>query len=178
LFRIYGAVARGMFINFPFIINYIIIILAAFSCSRLMFFTTVYVQRNSYQTSYKLAASKFISKKMYVINCLCLSKMHCNLWMNIHQHTNICSHTEFRLFIFSSVWVISCLIKSVFFIHHGWRKGTESCHKIASLYVTQTLVLEQKAHGNEALNRSDIFRWYSRFQGGREVAVKNWIELR
>lgn len=60
MFHIYGAIAIGMFINLPFIINYIIIILAAFSCSRLMFFTTVYVQRNSYRTSYKLAASKFI----------------------------------------------------------------------------------------------------------------------
>jgi hypothetical protein len=27
----------------------------------------------------------------------------------------------------------------------------------------------QKAHGNEALNRSNIFRWYSRFRDGREL---------
>jgi len=27
----------------------------------------------------------------------------------------------------------------------------------------------QKAYGNEALNRSNIFRWYSRFRDGREL---------
>ena len=27
----------------------------------------------------------------------------------------------------------------------------------------------QKAYGNEALNRSNVFRWYSRFQDGREL---------
>ena len=27
----------------------------------------------------------------------------------------------------------------------------------------------QKAYGNEALNRSNVFRWYSRFPGGREL---------
>jgi hypothetical protein len=35
--------------------------------------------------------------------------------------------------------------------------------------VTGTLVLVQKAYGNEALNRSNIFRWYSRFQDRREL---------
>jgi len=34
------------------------------------------------------------------------------------------------LFIFDSVRVITCLVKSVFFIRHGWWKLTESCHKI------------------------------------------------
>ena len=27
----------------------------------------------------------------------------------------------------------------------------------------------QKAYGNEALNRSNVFRWYSRFREGREL---------
>jgi histone-lysine N-methyltransferase SETMAR len=27
----------------------------------------------------------------------------------------------------------------------------------------------QKANGNEALNRSNVFRWYSRFRDGREL---------
>ena len=27
----------------------------------------------------------------------------------------------------------------------------------------------QKAYGNETLNRSNVFRWYSRFQDGREL---------
>ena len=33
----------------------------------------------------------------------------------------------------------------------------------------ETLVLFEKAFGNEALNRSNIFRWYSRFRDGREL---------
>jgi hypothetical protein len=35
--------------------------------------------------------------------------------------------------------------------------------------VTETPVLVQKAYGNEALNRSNVFRWYSRFRDGREL---------
>jgi len=40
----------------------------------------------------------------------------------------------------------------------------------ACLSATETLVLVQKAYGNEALNRSNVFRWYSRFRDGRELA--------
>ena len=36
------------------------------------------------------------------------------------------------------------------------------------LSAIETIVLVQKAYGNEVLNRSDIFRWYSRFRDGRE----------
>jgi hypothetical protein len=39
----------------------------------------------------------------------------------------------------------------------------------AGLSAIETLVLVQKAYGNEALNRSNIFRWYSRFRDGREL---------
>jgi len=39
----------------------------------------------------------------------------------------------------------------------------------AGLSATETLVLVQKACGNEALNRSNVFRWYSRFRGGRNL---------
>ena len=42
------------------------------------------------------------------------------------------------------------------------------CSK-AGLSATQTLVLVQEAYGNEALNRSNVFRWYSRFRDGREL---------
>jgi hypothetical protein len=42
------------------------------------------------------------------------------------------------------------------------------CFKV-SLSATETLVLEQKAYRNEALNGSNVFRWYSRFRDGREV---------
>jgi hypothetical protein len=34
---------------------------------------------------------------------------------------------------------------------------------------TETLELVQKAYGNEALNRSKVFRWYSLFRDGREL---------
>jgi len=39
----------------------------------------------------------------------------------------------------------------------------------AGLSATETLVLVQKTYGNVALNRSNLFRWYSRFREGREV---------
>jgi hypothetical protein len=42
------------------------------------------------------------------------------------------------------------------------------CFK-AGLSATETLVLVLKACGNDALNRSNVFRWYSRFRDGREV---------
>jgi len=48
------------------------------------------------------------------------------------------------------------------------RDATKFCFK-ASLSGTETLVLVQKAYGNEAMNWSNIFRWYSWFQDGREV---------
>jgi transposase len=37
------------------------------------------------------------------------------------------------------------------------------------LSATETLVLVQKTYGNEAVNRSNVFRWYSRFRDGREL---------
>jgi len=39
----------------------------------------------------------------------------------------------------------------------------------AGLPVTGTLVLVQKAYGREAVNRSNVFRWYSRFWDGGEL---------
>ena len=48
------------------------------------------------------------------------------------------------------------------------RVAIKFCFK-AGLSATETLVLVQKAYGNEALNRSNIFRWYSRFQDGKEL---------
>jgi histone-lysine N-methyltransferase SETMAR len=42
------------------------------------------------------------------------------------------------------------------------------CFK-AGLSATQTLVLVQKAYGNEGLNPSNVFRWYSQFRDGREL---------
>jgi exoribonuclease II len=48
------------------------------------------------------------------------------------------------------------------------RVAITCCFK-AGLSATETLVLVQKAYGNEALNRSNAFRWYSRFRNGREL---------
>jgi hypothetical protein len=42
------------------------------------------------------------------------------------------------------------------------------CFK-AGLSATETLVLEQKAYENETVNRSNVFRWYSRFRDEREL---------
>jgi hypothetical protein len=43
------------------------------------------------------------------------------------------------------------------------RVAIKFCFK-ASLSVTETLVVVQKAYGNEALNQTNVFRWYSQFQ--------------
>ena len=48
------------------------------------------------------------------------------------------------------------------------RVAIKVCFK-AGLSATETLVLVQKAYGNEILNRSNVFRWYSRF--------RDWWEL-
>jgi len=49
------------------------------------------------------------------------------------------------------------------------RVAIKFCFK-TGLSATETLVLVQKAYGNEALNRSNVFRWYSRIRDGRELA--------
>jgi len=48
------------------------------------------------------------------------------------------------------------------------RVAIKFCFK-AGLAVTETLVLVQKAYGNEALNRSNVFRWYSWFRDRRDL---------
>jgi len=48
------------------------------------------------------------------------------------------------------------------------RVAIKFCFK-ACLSATETLVLVQKAYGKEAVNRSNVFRWYSRFRDGREL---------
>jgi transposase len=48
------------------------------------------------------------------------------------------------------------------------RVSIKFCFK-AGLSATETLVLAQKVFGNEALNRSNVCRWYSRFRDGREL---------
>jgi len=50
------------------------------------------------------------------------------------------------------------------------RVAIKFCFK-ASLSATETLVLVQKFYGNEALNPSNVFRWYSRFRDGRELVA-------
>jgi hypothetical protein len=41
----------------------------------------------------------------------------------------------------------------------------------AGLSATETLLLVQKAYGNEALYQSNVFRRYSRFRDGRELVI-------
>jgi len=48
------------------------------------------------------------------------------------------------------------------------RVAINFCFK-AGLSATETLVLLQKACGNEAVNRSNVFRWYSLFRDWREL---------
>ena len=48
------------------------------------------------------------------------------------------------------------------------RVALKFCFK-AGLSATETLVLVQKAYGNEALNWMNVFRWYSQFWDGREL---------
>jgi hypothetical protein len=48
------------------------------------------------------------------------------------------------------------------------RVATKFCFK-AGLSATEILFLVQKAYGNEALNRSNIFRWYSQFRDRKEL---------
>ena len=48
------------------------------------------------------------------------------------------------------------------------RVAIKFCFKV-SLSVTETLVLVQKFYGNEALNQSNVFRWYSRVRGRRKL---------
>jgi hypothetical protein len=50
------------------------------------------------------------------------------------------------------------------------RVAIKCCLK-ARLSALETLVLVQKAYGNEALNRSNVFRWYSRFRWSRDSVV-------
>ena len=48
----------------------------------------------------------------------------------------------------------------------------QSCHKIcfkAGLSPTETLVLVQTCYGNETLNQSNVFTWYSQFWDGRKL---------
>jgi len=48
------------------------------------------------------------------------------------------------------------------------RFATKFCFK-SGLSATETLVFVRKACGNEALDRSKVFRWYSRFRDRREL---------
>jgi hypothetical protein len=46
------------------------------------------------------------------------------------------------------------------------RVAVKFCFK-ASLSATEILVLVEMAYGSEAVNRSNVFGWYSRFRDGR-----------
>jgi len=67
---------------------------------------------------------------------------------------------------------LSC---KVIFLYTSWMEemnrelSKKFCFK-AGLSATETLVLVKKAYGNDALNWSNVVRWYSRFWDGRELA--------
>jgi hypothetical protein len=65
---------------------------------------------------------------------------------------------------------LSCKVSFIYVMDGGneQRVAIKLCFKIG-LSVIETIVLVQKAYGNEALNRSNVFRWYSRFREGREL---------
>ena len=65
---------------------------------------------------------------------------------------------------------MSCKVSFLYVMDGGneHRVGIKFCFE-AGLSATETLVLVQKAYGNEAVKRSGVFRWYFRFRGGREV---------
>jgi len=52
------------------------------------------------------------------------------------------------------------------------RVAIKFCFK-AGLSATETLVLVEEAYGNETLNRSNVFKWYSLFRDGRELVEDN-----
>jgi hypothetical protein len=66
------------------------------------------------------------------------------------------------------------LVLKVIFLYSSWICGNEQrgaikfCFK-TGLSASETLVLVQKAYGNEALNRSNAFSRYSRFRDGSEL---------
>jgi hypothetical protein len=51
---------------------------------------------------------------------------------------------------------------------NGQRFAIKFCVKVG-LSATETLVVVQQAYGNEAVNRSNVFSWYSRFRDGRDL---------
>jgi hypothetical protein len=51
------------------------------------------------------------------------------------------------------------------------RVAIKFCFK-AGLSATETPILVQKAYGIEALNRSKVFRWYSRIRGGKGSGIR------
>ena len=57
------------------------------------------------------------------------------------------------------------------------RIAIKFCFK-AGLSATETLVLVQKAYGNEDLNRSNVFRWCSRLRDGRELVKSDKMDGR
>jgi hypothetical protein len=65
---------------------------------------------------------------------------------------------------------LSCKVS---FLYTSWvaemnTVAIKFCFK-TGLSATETLVLVQNAYGNKAVNRSNVFKGYSRFRGGRDL---------
>jgi hypothetical protein len=78
------------------------------------------------------------------------------------RSTNIRSRTEFHLFIFDTVWVIICLVKSVFYVPHGWRNR----RGVAKNFISKPVYLRQKHK-----------YWCERFMGIKLWTVQTCREL-
>ena len=57
------------------------------------------------------------------------------------------------------------------------RVAIKFCLK-TGLSVTEPLVLVQKICGNKGLNRSNVFRWHSRFRDGSELVEDVYVPER
>jgi hypothetical protein len=93
-----------------------------------------------------------------------------------HQLSTINQHPFTHGVSFVCLWEFKSynLCCKVSFLYTSWvaemnrELPLKFCFKV-SLSSTETLVLVQKAYGNEALNWPNIFRWYSRFREGWEL---------
>jgi hypothetical protein len=81
-------------------------------------------------------------------------------------------HTPSLVCLFSSVYELQ-LSGKVSFLYTSWRAEINGFAIIfffkAGLSATEALLFVQKADGNEAMNRSGVFRRYSQFRDGREL---------
>jgi hypothetical protein len=106
---------------------------------------------------------------MYVCMCVCMYVCtHKPSIINQHPFTRQVSFVYFRQ---CASYNLSCKVS---FLYTSWmaemnRELPQNFVPKAGLSATETLVLVQKAYGKEALDRSNVVMWCSRFRDGREL---------